>query len=62
MLTTRPASGPPTIVAPLRSASALPPPPAVPFEFNLCLRFGFYEPSLDPLRVLFPLRPFDETD
>lgn len=61
MRTTEP-SGPPTVLAPLRAASALPPPPPVPYEFNSCLRFNRYEPSLDPLRVLFPLRPFDETD
>lgn len=62
MSDTIPASGPPTVLAPARPASALPPPPAVPFEFNRCLRFGLYEPALDPLRFLFPLRPFDETE
>jgi hypothetical protein len=63
MLTTHPAMpGVPTVPAPLRPASALPPPPAVPYEFNYCLRFNSYEPALDPLRFLFPLRPFNEID
>ena len=57
MLTTHPASGPETIPAPSRPAGALPRPPAVPYEFNLCLRYSFYEPALDPLRFLMPLRP-----
>lgn len=61
MTSTRPADGPQTIPAPSRPGGALPPPPRVPYEFNLCLRFNVYEPALDPLRALFPLRPFDET-
>lgn len=60
-MTTRPASGPPTVPAPARSASAFPPAPRVPYEFNFCLRFNRYDPALDPLRFLCPLRPFDET-